>query len=177
LSLTIMNGRPRRSAIRFQLAGDASAGQRTIGDQRQAFPAEVVDHHQHPEAPAVAQDVRGEVQAPALVRCLRDRQRGPRAERPLAAAALPDRQPLLAVQPEQALVVDHDAFPPQQDQQPPVAEATALGGQLVQPAAELGIVGTTRPVAVGLRCEADQPARPPLRVAFLLDRPPHGLPP
>ena len=33
---------------------------------------------------------------------LRDRHRRPRAERPLAAAALPDRQPLLAIEPEQA---------------------------------------------------------------------------
>jgi hypothetical protein len=31
-----------------------------------------------------------------------------------------------------------------------------------QPAAELVIVGTKRPVAIGLRREADQPARPPL---------------
>ena len=118
-----------------ELTGDAMAGQRAIGDQRQALPAEVVDHHQNPQAPAVAQDVRGEVEAPALVRCLWHRQRRPGAERALAAAALPDRQPLLAVEPEQPLVVDHDAFAPQQDQQAAIAEATPLGRQLAQPAA------------------------------------------
>jgi hypothetical protein len=57
-------------------------------------------------------------------------------------------------------VVHRDARPPQQDQQAPVAAATPLGRQLTESAAQPNIVGTTRPVAVGLRCQADQPARP-----------------
>jgi hypothetical protein len=99
------------------------------------------------------------------------------AERALAAAAPPDRQPLLATEPEQPLVVHHDAFPPEQDEQVPIAEATALQGQLAQSLAQPGIVGTTGPVAVGLGGEADQPTGPPLGVAPLLDGPGHGLPP
>jgi len=158
-----------------QLTRDATAGERAVDHQRQALPAEVVDHHQHPEAPPVAQDVGSEVEAPALVRTLRDRHWRAGAESTLAAATLPDRQPLLAVQPEQALVVDHEAVPPQQDQQAPIAEATPLGGQLAQPPAQPGIVGTTGPIAVGLRRQPDQLARPPLRVALLLDRPGHGF--
>jgi len=47
------------------------AGQRAIDHRRQALAAEVVDHHQHPQTTAVAQHIRREVEAPALVRCLR----------------------------------------------------------------------------------------------------------
>ena len=36
-----------------ELTRDAMAGERGVDDQRQALPGEVVDHHQHPEAPAV----------------------------------------------------------------------------------------------------------------------------
>jgi hypothetical protein len=43
-------------------------------------------------------------------------------------------------------VIHRDTFPPQQDQQAPVAEAAALGRELAQPPAELAIVGTTRSV-------------------------------
>jgi hypothetical protein len=45
-------------------------------------------------------------------------------------------------------MVDHNALPSQQDQQAPVAEATPLGRELAQPAAEIAVVGTTRPIAV-----------------------------
>jgi hypothetical protein len=177
LSLTIISGRPRSSAIRSSSRATRRPGQRAIGHQRQALPAEVVDHHENAQAPATAQHIRGEVEAPALVLRLRKRQRRPRAERALAAAALSDRQPLLAVDPEQPFVVDPDALPPEQDQQAAIAEATPLGRQLAQPAPEFAVVRASGAVAVGLRCEPDQPARPPLRVAFLRDRPGHGLPP
>jgi len=70
-----------------------------------------------------------------------------------------------------------DALPPQQDQQAAIAEATPLGCRLAQPPPELVIIGTTRPIAVGLGCEPDQAARPPLRATLVRDRPGHGLPP
>ena len=74
-------------------------------------------------------------------------------------------------------MIDRDSLPSEQDQQTPVAEAPALGREPAQLAAEFAIVGTTGPVAVGLRRQADQPAGPPLRVILLLDRPGHGLSP
>ena len=46
-----------------------------------------------------------EVQAPALVRPLRDRHRGPGAERPLAPATPTHLEPLLAIEPAELLVV------------------------------------------------------------------------
>ena len=95
LSLTIMQRPPAQLDDAVQFPGNPAAGQRGVGHQRQAFAAEVVDDHQHPEAPAVVQHVGHEVQAPALVRGLRHGHRCPGAERTLAAAALPHRQPLL----------------------------------------------------------------------------------
>jgi hypothetical protein len=45
-----------------------------------------------------------------------------RAERPLAAAATANRQPLLAVDPEQLFMVQRDTLAPQQNVQPPIAK-------------------------------------------------------
>ena len=56
-----------------QLAGNADAGDRSIDDGGQALPAEVVDHAEDTEPAAINQSIRHEVQAPALVRPLRDR--------------------------------------------------------------------------------------------------------
>jgi len=44
--------------------------QRAVSHQGEALPGEVVDHHQHSEAPAIAQHIGGEVETPALVRAL-----------------------------------------------------------------------------------------------------------
>ena len=112
-----------------------------------------------------------------LVRRLRDRHPGRGCRARACGRRASRRQPLLAIEPEQPLVIHHDAFPPEQDEQAPIAEATPLQGQLAQPLAQPGIVGTTGPVAVGLGGEADQPTGPPLGVAPLLDGPGHGLPP
>jgi hypothetical protein len=105
----------RRGPI--QLAGDVTAGKRAVDDQGQTLPAEVVDHHQHPKGAPIIQDIGGEVERPALVRPLRDRHRFTGAECALAAAAPPDRQPLLAIKSEQTLAVHHETLPPEQDQQ------------------------------------------------------------
>ena len=65
----------------------SQAGQRGISDQRQALAREVVDDRQNPKAAAVAQCIRCEVDAPTLVGALRDCDRGPCADSPLAAKA------------------------------------------------------------------------------------------
>ena len=58
-----------------EFAGDAFARDRVVDDGGQAFPAEVVDDAQDPEAAAVGERVGDEVEAPALVGILRDRHR------------------------------------------------------------------------------------------------------
>jgi hypothetical protein len=57
---------------------------------------------------------------------LRDEHGCPRAQGPLAAAAAADHEALLAIDPEQALVVYRKALPSQQDMQAPVTEPPAL---------------------------------------------------
>ena len=122
LSLTIVSGRrpaPANDIVEFP--GHAPAGDRGVGDQRQAFSGAVVDHRQDAEAPTVGQLVGDKVQAPALVGCQRRRDRPPRPDRPLAPAAPAHRQPLLAIKPLDPLLVDRMAFAPQQHMQAAIA--------------------------------------------------------
>ena len=65
----------------------------------------------HPEAAPVGQHVGDEVEAPALVGSLPQGHRCARAEGPFAAAAAANRQSVFLVDPEQLLVVHHDALP------------------------------------------------------------------
>lgn len=113
----------------IELASDPDAGQRVVGDEGQAFPAEVVDHGEDAELATASKSIGDEVQRPALVGILRNRQRRPGAERTLTAAALPHHQPFLAIEPVELLPVQHDAFPLQQDVQASIAEPPALRRQ------------------------------------------------
>src|SRR5262249_19017923 len=61
-----------------ELARDAATGERAVDHQGQALPAEIVDDDEDPEATPIRQDIGSEVEAPALVRPLRDRHRGAR---------------------------------------------------------------------------------------------------
>ena len=73
-----------------QLAANANAGDRLIDDGGQALPAEVVDHAEDAKPAAISQSIRHEVQAPALVRPLRDRHWRPGPDRALASAPYTD---------------------------------------------------------------------------------------
>ena len=95
----------------IQLAHHSQTRQRGVGDQRQAFAGEVVDHRQDAEPASIGEGIRQKVQAPALVRPLRDYHRRPRAQGPFAPAAPAHLQPLLAIQPTQLLVVHRHAPP------------------------------------------------------------------
>jgi hypothetical protein len=72
-----------------------------IGDEREAFAGEVVDHGQNAETSTVGECIRQEVQTPALIG--RDRQRRPGAECPFASATPADLQPLLAIETSELL--------------------------------------------------------------------------
>ena len=100
LSLTTMHGTPRSLGDPVELARDPQAGERVVDDQRQALPAEVVDHGQDAEAPAVTSVSATKSSDQRWFAPLRDRHRRPGSQSPLAAAALAHRQPLLAVEPE-----------------------------------------------------------------------------
>jgi hypothetical protein len=125
LSLTTILGLPRSMIRPVQLPRHPGARQRGVGHQRQAFARAFVDHGQDAEAAAIGELVRDEVERPAVIRRYRHHHRRPGPERPLAATTVTDREPLFPVEPEQFLVVDQIALPPEQNMQAPIAEATA----------------------------------------------------
>jgi hypothetical protein len=68
LGAVVADDHQRLSAGRedgVELARHAPAGDRRVDDQRQASAGEVVDNNEHPEATAIGQHVRDEVQVPA----------------------------------------------------------------------------------------------------------------
>ena len=115
LSLTIIAGRDRSAIAQSSSRATRTPENRGVGDEPDALAGEVVDHRKDPEPPTAGERVGHEVQRPALVAALRDRHRRPDAERPLATAATPHGQPLLAVKSEQLLVVQLDTFAPEQN--------------------------------------------------------------
>ena len=114
LSLTIISGL-LRAANGIELACHPAAGDRRVDDQRQAFAGEVVDNNEHPEAAAIGQHVRDEVEAPALVGPLRQSHWRARPQGPFAATTTTNRQPLFPLDPEELLVVQLNALAPQQE--------------------------------------------------------------
>ena len=102
LSLTIECGRPRWKTMLSSSRATRMPDSDVSAHQRQAFPAEVVDDREDAEAAAIGEAVGEEVQAPALVRSLRDRHGCACAQRPLAATAPADLQPFLACKSERA---------------------------------------------------------------------------
>lgn len=71
-----------------------------------------------------------EVQGPARVRSCLDEDWRSRAHRSSPRPALANRQPFLPMEPIDAVDAGRLAFPPQQDEQPPIAEAPALIGEV-----------------------------------------------
>jgi hypothetical protein len=132
------------------------------GNQRQAFASAVVDHDQDAQTAAVDELIGDKIQRPAVVRPLRDQHRCPCAQGPLTTAAAADHKALLAIEPEQAFVVHHEALPSQQDVQAPVAEAPPHMGQTSQPCPQFCVVGPVAPISHRHPYAADRSARPPL---------------
>ncbi len=138
-SLTII---PRLAAPldeRRQLAGDPPARDRRVGDRRQAFAGHVIDDVEDAEAPARGELVVDEVERPACVDPGLDQDRRPRSHRPAPGSALAHRQSFLAVEAIDAVDARRLALPPQQDEQPSVAETATLIGEITQSGAQFGL--------------------------------------
>ena len=132
-----------QEAIEF--ARHPEAGDRCIGDHRQALACAVINHDQNAHAAAVDELIGDEVERPAVIRPLGHQHRRPCAQRPLSSDPTADHETLVAIDSEQALVVHQEALPSQQDVKAPVAEAPALMGQGTQPLPQSGVV---RPAAM-----------------------------
>jgi hypothetical protein len=120
-----------------QLAGHPSARDRGVGDRRQALSRHVIDDVENTEAPAESELVVDE--RPARVDPGLDQDRGAGSNGPPSGSALAHRQPFLPIEPVDAIDARGLALPPQQDEQPPVAEPATLIGELAQTAAQLGL--------------------------------------
>ena len=138
------------------------ARQRRIGHKRQAFAREVVHHAQDAKPPTAAQRIGDKVQRPALVRPLRQRHRRPGAQCPFATTAAADLQPFLTVDPQQLLVVRHQAFPRQQVAQTPTPKPPPPDRQFSQPLPQVSIVRPVRLISRDPPGNADQITRPTL---------------
>ena len=86
----------------------------------------------------------------------------PACPRPLTTAAAADQKALLAIEPEQAIVVHREALPSQQDVQAPVTEAPPHMGQTSQPCPQFCVVGPAAPISHRHPYAADRSARLPL---------------
>ena len=131
----------------IEFTPDPRAGDRRIGDQAYALPAIIIDHGEDPEPAPAGEGIGYEVEAPPLVRSLRDRHRRPRAQSPLATTTTTHLQPLFAIEPSELLVVHLPSFPAQRPVQPTIAEPAPLTGQLPDALARLRIVRPKTDVA------------------------------
>ena len=117
---------------RCQFARHAPPGDRRVRDRRQAFSCHVVDNVEDPEPSAAGKLVVEEIQRPARVGDCLDQDRRP------CPYGAPPRLPLahgeafLAVEPVDAIDSGRFAALPQQNEQPSIAEALPLVGQIVE---------------------------------------------
>ncbi len=119
-----------------KLSDHAVTGNRGVRDSGQALMGDVIDHVQDPEPPTVGHLDMHEVQRPPGIRPCLHEDRHPDANGPLAALALAHAQPFLPIEPVDAVDARGLALPPQQDEQPAVAEPPALVGKVTQPLPE-----------------------------------------
>src|SRR6516165_2221715 len=97
LSETIMPGLPRRP-ISAVSSRHASAGNRDVGDRRQALPRHVVDDVQDAEAATAGELVVDKIQRPAGVGRRLDQDRRPRSCGAPTRSTLADREALFAIE-------------------------------------------------------------------------------
>ena len=155
LRAVVTDDHPRTAAAPLddpvELTTDPQSRQRRVGDETEAFAGEVVDYREHPEPAPVGQRVGDKIQRPALVRRLRQRHWRPRPQCSFPAAPLAHPELLLAVEPEQPLVVQPDTITRQQNVQPPITEPPSLSGQHAQSGTDSVIAGSLGDIPVGLR--------------------------
>ena len=116
----------------IQDACHALCGQRGVRLYGRAVLRVVIYRCEDSKRATIAEGVAEEVHRPAIVSSRRDRQCPPGSLGGALATLLPDREAPLGVQPVDALVVDGEALPAQQDREPSIAEARALLGEALE---------------------------------------------
>ena len=165
---------PRRSSTRTT----GAPGQAGVDLEGEGLAGEDIDDAEQPHLPSGGQRILQEIQRPLLVGSVRGGWATAPDARPGLASATPHRQPFLAVQPLDPLVVDDDPFPAQQDVQAAIAEARTVRRQLAEPSAQRRVVvASLAAVADGRPARAHQPTGPALGEPKPLLHEAHGGPP
>jgi hypothetical protein len=99
------------------------------------FFGDIVDDVEDAEASSIGELIVDEVEGPACVRVRFHQDRRPGACRLAAGPTLTDSEPFLPMEPVDPVDPRRLALPPQQDEQPAIAEPAAFIGQLAQPGA------------------------------------------
>ena len=160
----------------IELAHDAAPGERGVGDQREILAGAIVDDSEYAKAPPRLEDVREEVQGPALVGKRGHSERGSGARGPLAPAPAFHRQAFFLVQASQLLVVHGDSLTCEHEPDAAIAEAPALSRDLAHAPSDLRIVRRAL-CPHRLRIDADQAAGATLRDVVAGHRPQRRAPP
>src|SRR5262249_10741662 len=117
----------------IELTSNPNAGDRGVGDERQALARAIVDHNEDTKAAPIKHLTATKASRPASVRPSRTQHRRPCAQGPLAPPPPSNHEPFLAIDSKQPLMVHKKALPSQQHVEPPIAEAPALMGESPQP--------------------------------------------
>ena len=162
LSETIEPGLPRRSTISRQFPSHPPPGDRRVRDRAQAFLGDVVDDVEDAEAPSIGELIRRRSRGTSGAFGFLPPDRRPGPCRLAAGPTLADSEPFLPIEAE-LLVVDPGrlALPPQQHEQPAIAEPAAFLGDRPHPLPKAGFVGPGRLVSHGHAAAADGFTRPP----------------
>src|SRR6185437_6184080 len=165
LGAVVRHDHPRlasRSDERREFPGDPIAGDRGVGDRREALPRHVVDNIENAEAAAAGELIVDKVERPAGVGLGLDKDRRPCSYRLTATSAFAHRQSLLAIEPVDAIDAGWLALISQQDEESAIAEPAPLVGEIAQTDAQPGIGWPTRAIADHLAIGRNDAAGPPL---------------
>src|ERR1700740_2061280 len=113
---------------RIELAGNALAGDRRIGDQAEGFAREVIDNREDAEPAPGPEHIGEKVEAPALRRPRGDRQGVLYSRRTLAAPPALHGKTFLPIEPPELLVVHDHSLPRQHYAYTAIAEPAPLAG-------------------------------------------------
>jgi hypothetical protein len=117
---------------RLQFSRHAPAGDRGVGDRRQAFARHVLDDVEDPEPPAAGELVVDEIQRPAGVGDSLDEDRRPGSHGAPPRPPLAHREAFFAVKSINAVDPRRFAVLTQQNEQPPIAKMSPCVGEVAQ---------------------------------------------
>src|SRR5580704_2035433 len=130
-----------------------------VGDQRQAFAGELVDHRQYTKPAPVKELCAHEVHAPLLIGPRCPRRWYARSPRQLLAYFGPHREPILGIESIDPLGIYPPAFSAQDHRQPSITEAHPARRQLAQPHPQSVLSRPSAPIYEGLSSDLHQPRR------------------